>query len=70
MDCLTLTNGILRSNHRLNLFAEELERSLGIRRDGVSERSLTARRDLRQRLFGVETEAAALAGLSGARQTA
>ncbi len=70
MDCLTLTNGILRSNRRLNLFAEELERSLGIRRDGVCERSLEARRDLRQRLFGAETEAAAIAELSGAQQTA
>lgn len=26
MDCLTLTNGILRSNHELNLFCEELEK--------------------------------------------
>lgn len=70
MDCLTLTNGILRSNQRLNLFAEELERSLGIRRHDVSEQSLAARRDLRQKLFGAETEAAALAELSGAQQTA
>ena len=27
MDCLTLTNGILRSNHELNLFCEELEKA-------------------------------------------
>ena len=64
MDCLTLTNGILRSNHELNLFCEELEKSLGLRRTPASERMLVRRRELRQRLFGLETESAALLELS------
>lgn len=64
MDCLTLTNGILRSNRELNLFCEELEKSLGLRRAPASEHMLVRRRELRRRLFGLESESAALLELS------
>ena len=64
MDCLTLTNDILRSNERYNWFADELERSLGIYRRELSPAMAERRRDLRERLFGPETEEAALAAPS------
>ena len=64
MDCLTLTNDILRSNERYNWFAGELEHSLGIYRKGISSAMAERRRELRERLFGPETEEAALAALS------
>ena len=64
MDCLTLNNDILRSNERYNWFAGELEHSLGIYRKGISSAMAERRRELRERLFGPETEEAALAALS------
>lgn len=55
LDCLTLTNGILGSDARLNLFVEDLERSLHLSRRPMSERMRGARSDLRLRLFGPES---------------
>ena len=66
LDCLTLTNGILRSNALLNLFVEDLEDSLGIERRPMSDRMEERRAQLRERLFGSETREAALAALNHA----
>lgn len=68
LDCLTLTNGILRSNALLNLFVEDLEESLGIERRPMSDRMEERRAQLRERLFGSETKEAALAALNHAGQ--
>lgn len=65
MDCLTLTNGILRSNALLDHFVSDLERSLGLSRRPPSARMAQSRRDLRERLFGTESQEAALKELSG-----
>ena len=62
--CLTLTNGILGSNALYEEFAADLEASLGLRRRALSEKGIQRRRDLRERLFGPEREAAALEALS------
>ena len=64
MDCLTLTNDILRSNERYEWFAGELERSLGISRRDLTPAMAESRRQLRERLFGPETEGAALTSLA------
>lgn len=66
LDCLTLTNGMLRSNDRLELFVQDLERSLGLRRRPSNSRMDERRRLLRERLFGTETTNAALAALNDA----
>ena len=66
MDCLTLTNGILRSNARLNYFVSDLERSLGLPRRPLSKKMEERRRDLRERLFGSESIEASLDALNGA----
>ena len=60
MDCLTLTNGILSSDAALNLFADDLERSLGLRRRPANQHMLERRAELRARLFGPERASAAL----------
>lgn len=66
LDCLTLTNGILRSNALLDLFVADLEQSLGLKRRPMSGRMESSRRDLRERLFGPETTSAAIGALNGA----
>lgn len=66
LDCLTLTNGILRSNARLNYFVSDLERSLGLPRRPLSKKMEERRRDLRERLFGSESIEASLDALNGA----
>ena len=57
MDCLTLTNGILRRNNEVELFFSELERSLGLHRRPPSEQMQESRKLLRKRLFGKEAKA-------------
>lgn len=64
MDCLTLTNDILRSNERYDWFVRELEHSLGIYRRELTPAMAERRRELRERLFGPEADAAALASLA------
>ena len=64
LDCLTLTNDILKSNEKLNRFVEDLERSLGIRRRPPSERMLQKRADFRERIFGPESVRASLKALN------
>lgn len=59
MDCLTLTNGILRNNDEVELFFSELERSLRLRRRPPNEQMLESRKILRERLFGAEIKAGA-----------
>lgn len=66
LDWLTLTNGILRSDGLLNLFVRDLEESLGLARRPMSAAMESRRRDLRARLFGLESAGAALKAISGA----
>lgn len=63
LDCLTLTSDVLGSNARLEAFAEDLARSIGVRRRASSERMLERRAGLRERLFGPERAADALLAL-------
>lgn len=60
LDCLTMTRDTFSSNAELNLFVEDLEGSLGLRRKPPNARMLAARRDLRERLFGPEATEAAI----------
>ena len=55
-DCLTLTNEILRSNQRYEWFADDLQRSLGVTRRPLTPKMGDRRRQLRERLFGIESE--------------
>lgn len=64
LTCLTMTSDIPRSNQKLNTFAEDLERALGVRRAPLSARMLTSRERLRERLFGPEEEREALMALN------
>lgn len=64
LDCLTLTNDILKSNEKLNHFVEDLERSLGIRRRPPSEAMLQKRSDFRERVFGPESVEASMKALN------
>ena len=66
LDCLTLTNGILKSDGLLNLFVRDLEGSLGLTRRPMSAATEASRRDLRVRLFGPESVEAALKALNDA----
>lgn len=65
MDCITMTKGTFRSNVELNLFVSDLEGSLGLQRRPPTARILEARARLRERLFGPESEEAALGALRG-----
>lgn len=65
MDCITMTKGTFRSNVELNLFAQDLEGSLGLQRRPPTARVLETRAALRERLFGPESEEAALEALHG-----
>ena len=65
LDCVTMTRGTFRSNAEVNLFVADLEKSLGLHRNPPNERMLSARRSLRERLFGPEDEAAAILELRG-----
>lgn len=64
LDCLTLTNSVLSSNSRLEAFAEDLAKSLGVRQRPPSDRMLERRADLRERLFGPEHVGDALRALN------
>lgn len=68
LDCLTLTNDILKSNEKLNRFVEDLERSLGIRRRPPSGRMLQKRADFRERIFGPESVEASLKALNNSSE--
>ena len=65
LDCLTMSRETFSSNAVLDLFVDDLQASLGLRRRPPSARMLAARRDLRERLFGPESTEAALRELGG-----
>lgn len=68
MDCITMTKGTFRSNAELNLLVGDLEGSLRLQRRPPTARILEARARLRERLFGPESEEAALEALHGKKE--
>lgn len=54
LDCLTITNEILRSDFLYDAFEADLSQSLGVRRRPLSPALKKKRQDLRGRLFGAE----------------
>lgn len=63
LDYLTMTSDIPRSQKKLDAFMADLEKSLGLRRRPASAAMELRRRELRERLFGPESDDASLARL-------
>ncbi|OUO32780.1 hypothetical protein [Olsenella sp. An290] len=61
LDHLTMTSDIPQSQQKLDAFMADLEKSLGLRRRPASDVMERRRRELRGRLFGPESNDAALA---------